>query len=163
MTQILSCSTFPLAPNSPTNVEITGIDSYSIRVTWSPPDMSNCTDVDAYRITCFDSCRYSRVGNRSHSLNTTIQYSNSVSSCVFSCCVSGNNSAGVGPQNCVYGRECLYKYCDIPVLYWMYSFPHPSKKHDSPVFTNFTTDWVDGARTRHWAVLSLLCGVWDTD
>ncbi len=54
--------------------------------------------------------------NRSHSFNTTIQYSNSVNSCVFSCCVSGNNSAGEGPQNCVLGRECslflvTFVYC----------------------------------------------------
>ncbi len=39
---------FPLVPNIPTNVEITGVNlnPYSIQVTWSPPDMSNCTDVD---------------------------------------------------------------------------------------------------------------------
>ncbi len=97
-----------LAPNSPTNVEITGIDSYSIRVTWSPPDMNNCTDVDEYRIICYSSCYIiPTVENTSHSLNTIIQYSNSVNSCVFSCCVSGNNSAGVGPASCVYGRECF--------------------------------------------------------
>ncbi len=29
-------------------------------------------------------------------------------SCTFSCCVSGNNSAGEGPSDCMIGRECLY-------------------------------------------------------
>ncbi len=116
LTQISSYSFSRLAPNSPTNVEITGIDSYSIRVTWLPPDM-NCTDVDEYRIICYSSCYIiPTVENTSHSLNTTIQYSNSVDSCVFSCCVSGNNSAGVGPQNCVLGRECLYNMTFVYVI-----------------------------------------------
>ncbi|XP_064392934.1 uncharacterized protein LOC135340513 [Halichondria panicea] len=92
-------------PNSPTNVEITNIFSYSIQVIWSPPDMSNCTDIDGYRIVCISNCNYisEENTNTDHSLYTTIQYSNSVDSCLFRCCVSGNNSAGEGLQNCVYG------------------------------------------------------------
>ncbi len=96
-------------------MEITFIDSYSIQVTWSPPDMSNCADVDEYIINCFD---YSYCGNFYDLREETPSHSSSVTfydpydndnfvSCFFYCCVSGNNSAGEGPQNCMLGRECL--------------------------------------------------------
>ncbi len=105
---------FPLAPKRPTNVEITFIDSSSIQVSWLPPDMGNCTNVDGYRIICSDdiSCNrpYSFVEETpSHSLNVTFHdpYDNdNFNSCFFYCLVSGNNSAGVGPASYVYGREC---------------------------------------------------------
>ncbi|XP_064392916.1 phosphatidylinositol phosphatase PTPRQ-like isoform X3 [Halichondria panicea] len=95
-------------PNIPTNVEITGVNlnPYSIQVTWSPPDMSNCTDVDRYRIVCYDHCFFYLTEIIVHSLNATIQYTSKYGifdSCTFSCCVSGNNNAGQGPQNCVEG------------------------------------------------------------
>ncbi|XP_064392932.1 tyrosine-protein phosphatase Lar-like isoform X3 [Halichondria panicea] len=98
-------------PKRPTNVEITFIDSSSIQVSWLPPDMGNCTNVDGYRIICSDdiSCNrpYSFVEETpSHSLNVTFHdpYDNdNFNSCFFYCLVSGNNSAGVGPASYVYG------------------------------------------------------------
>ena len=106
---------FPLAPKRPTNVEITRIDSTSFQVSWLPPDM-NCSDVDEYRIYCFD---YNYCGDPYNLREDTPSHSSSVTFydpydngnfdyCTFYCCVSGNNSAGEGPQNCVRGRECIY-------------------------------------------------------
>ena len=104
---------FLLAPKRPTNVEITRINSSSIQVTWSPPDMGNCTDVDGYRITCYDDLLcyrsyYFMEETSSHSLSVTLHdpYDNEYfNSCFFYCRVSGNNSAGVGPAVYVEGRE----------------------------------------------------------
>ena len=103
-----------LAPKRPTNVEITFINSSSIQVSWLPPDMGNCTDVDGYRIICSDyiSCYrsyYFMEETPSHSSNVTFHDpydDDNFNSCIFYCRVSGNNSAGVGPASYVYGREC---------------------------------------------------------
>ena len=147
LTQIVSFYViFLLTPNSPTNVEITGIDSSSIRVTWSPPDMSNCADVDEYRIICYDyfSCVNSydlREESPSHLSSVTLYdpYDDGFfNSCTFYCCVSGNNSAGEGPQNCVVGRECslflvtflyCYKVQLSPPLQEMLQFSNQDKLH----------------------------------
>ena len=94
-------------------MEITRINSSSIQVTWSPPDMGNCTDVDGYRITCYDDLLcyrsyYFMEETSSHSLSVTLHdpYDNEYfNSCFFYCRVSGNNSAGVGPAVYVEGRE----------------------------------------------------------
>ncbi len=84
--------------------------------------MSNCADVDEYNIFCRDYsyCGYSydlmeETPSNSSSVTIHDPYDNGdFDSCTFSCCVSGNNSAGEGPQHCMRGRECLYD-CYIPV------------------------------------------------
>ncbi len=149
-----------LAPNRPTNLEITRLDSSSIQVTWSPPDMSNCADIDGYRITCRDDfCHRSynlMEETPSHSSNVTFYdpYDNdNFDSCFFYCFVSGNNSAGEGPSSYVEGREYYLFFVRTSVYcYWMYSYPHSSKKCDSPAITNVSAGWVDRARTSLWTV-----------
>ncbi len=96
-------------------MDITLIDSYSIQVSWSPPDMSNCADVDRYIIVCRDLfvCFRSydlREETPSHSLNVTFYdpYGDGdFDHCLFSCRVYANNSAGDGPASYVEGRECI--------------------------------------------------------
>ncbi len=76
--------------------------------------MSNCADVDEYKIICYDyfSCVNSydlREETPSHSSSVTLYdpYEDGIfDSCIFYCCVSGNNGVGEGPQNCVEGRKC---------------------------------------------------------
>ncbi len=101
-------------PNRPTNVDITLIDSSSIQVSWSPPDMSNCADVDEYSITChdFDYCGYYNFMEETPRYSLNVMFYDrhgygSFESCPFYCCVSGNNNAGEGLRYCVLGRECL--------------------------------------------------------
>ena len=72
----------------------------------------NCTDVDGYRIYCdaliCDHNSYNlREETPSYSLNVTLYGDGNFDSCLFYCCVSGNNSAGEGLSDCVFGREHL--------------------------------------------------------
>ena len=89
------------APGLPADVEITIFDhDNQIQVSWSPPDMSNCTDVEEYRVTC------SNWGDIVTEWTTSTQITLLNSSYFndyhfFHCCVSGNNSVGLGPQRCV--------------------------------------------------------------
>ena len=98
------CDIIPYkAPGLPADVEITILDhDYQIQVSWSPPDMSNCTDVEEYRVTCFNWGDI--VTEWTSSTQITLgplnsSYFNDYYS--FHCCVSGNNSVGLGPQHCV--------------------------------------------------------------
>ena len=119
---------FSFSSKTPIKCGVTFIDSSSIQISWLPPDMNwnmNCSDVDGYRIYCFEisACSVNNydlsVETPSHSSSVTIHdpYDNDkFGSCFFYCCVSGSNNAGEGPQNCMIGRECLYDYCYIHVL-----------------------------------------------
>ncbi len=110
-------------PRTPTNVQITAIDQHSFLVSWSAPDMSNCTDIDSYIINCFNYYYGNDYSAEvpSYSLNATIVHDEDINenyynSGFFECYVRGNNSAGQGSSDYGYGREYynynkLYIYC----------------------------------------------------
>ncbi|XP_064392937.1 phosphatidylinositol phosphatase PTPRQ-like isoform X2 [Halichondria panicea] len=87
-------------PHKPTNMEIEVIDLFSIQLTWSPPDMSNCTDIDEYRISCNFSYPCSYTNTRQTTSITTFLHDYYFYRCNYTCCVSGSNSAGESPQEC---------------------------------------------------------------
>ena len=89
------------------DVVIQVIDSYTIQVSWSPPNMSDCTDIDEYRVYCHDYswCFYSLPTIIINSVNVSIHDYFFVEYCAYECCVSGYNSAGEGTGNCASKRE----------------------------------------------------------
>ncbi len=78
---------------------------YAIQVSWSPPNMSNCTDVDEYRISCNISYPCSYTYTRQTTSTSTILFGSYFSRCNYTCCVSGSNSAGESPEECASKRE----------------------------------------------------------
>ena len=101
----LVCIIFSPVPLSPTDVEITVINFYTVHVSWSTPDMSNHSCIDEYRVSCY-----------TWPSNYTIQtvYSSSTSVIVadyyfsfydYCCCVSGTGMGG--PESCVSKRGLL--------------------------------------------------------
>ena len=107
---IVCQSIFLLVPYTPVDVVIQVIDSYTIQVSWSPPNMSDCTDIDEYRVYCdsHDSplCFfYSLPTVATNSTNITLHNYFLLQNCVYECCVSGYNSAGEGTENCASRRE----------------------------------------------------------
>ncbi len=100
-------------PRSPTNVELTAIDPHSFLVSWSAPNMSDCTDVDEYIVDCNDYYYYDHYYAvvPSHSLNATIVHDLDITNnpySIFECFVRGNNSAGQGSYGYGLGRKYIY-------------------------------------------------------
>ncbi len=102
-------------PRSPTNVDLTAIDPHSFLVSWSAPDMSDCTDVDYYIVDCYDYYYYNLYSAvvPGPSLNATIVHDLDITNndlyfnrySIFECYVRGNNSAGQGYSGYDYGRK----------------------------------------------------------
>ena len=97
----------PSVPHTPVDVAIQVIEYNTIQVSWSPPNMSDCTDIDEYRVNCYDYswCYYSIPTIVTNSTNVTVHDSVLLQYCTYECCVSGYNSAGEGTGNCASRRE----------------------------------------------------------
>ena len=156
------------APGSPADVEITILNhDNQIQVFWSPPDMSNCTDVEEYRVTCYSWDDV--VTEWTSSTMITLLNSSYFNSdyYFFHCCVSGNNSVGLGPQSCAQRKNnsiqshiCIYWY----FLLLFSSSPHSSKKckcHSNSFFTDITASGVGGTKTYKWKILCIQGCMWN--
>ena len=94
------------APNSVTGTTVSVGQYLPVRVSWSPPDMSGCKDIDEYIVRCHTTPLTSAGTVTTYTSQTYVTlYNDALRNSDFRCCVSGNNSAGEGPGNCASRRK----------------------------------------------------------
>ena len=96
------------APNNVTGTTVTvSVSQYqtmvAVQLSWSPPDLSGCKDIDKYIVRCHTTS--AETVTMSTNLTSVTLYNNVFRDNDFRCCVSGNNSAGEGPENCASRRK----------------------------------------------------------
>ncbi len=146
-------------------MEIEVINQLAIQVTWSPPNMSNCTDVDEYRISCYfySSCSYTYT-RQTTSTSIILLIGSYLSHCDYTCCVTGSNSAGISLEECALKREFSRWICIIIIVF--IARPTPPRNVTVSLIhpTLLQIEWIEPEKINgDFDLYSVVCGTQTSD